>query len=333
MEEAPAMLAQHQRRPIEETGAEASEHTMSAAAPAVTSRSLPTLAIAIIALAAIVASAGLFWPGGDGRTTFTSVHGESIEIYGEGVYRNDSVIRATANKGADVLTLSLAIPLLILALILSLRGSFRGRMLMFGVLVWFLYNSASLALGTGFNALFLVYVALMSTSLFAFVLAFRSIDAASFCTRLGQDAPRRSLAAFMFFAALTTLVVWLEAPLRALLSGAPPDVLEHSTTLITHALDLAIILPVAALSGVLIRRRDPVGYILSIPLLFIVASLAPMIALQTLFQVRAGVEIPLAVAAGPIGAFAGIGLIAGWLIVRLFRSVSAQEVRSAELDA
>jgi hypothetical protein len=46
-----------------------------------------------------------------------------------------------------------------------------------GALTWFLYVGASYALGAvAYNNLFLIYVALFSASLFAFVLALTSID-------------------------------------------------------------------------------------------------------------------------------------------------------------
>ncbi len=289
-------------------------------------RTLSALSGVIVVLALITALTGLLWQGGGAPESFTSIHGEVIDIYGSGIYRNDSVIRATANKGADAVTLALALPLLVVSLVLVRRRSLRGRLLLFGVLVWFLYNSASLALGTGFNELFLVYVGLMSASLFAFVLAFRSIRPEELARQLGSGPPRRGLTIFMFLIGLVTLVVWLEAPLTSLIRNQPPGVLEHSTTLITHAIDLAIILPAAILAGLLILRRDPLGYVMSIPLLFIVSLLAPMITLQTLFQLDAGVDIPVGMMIGPIGGFMAIGVIAIWLLVTLLRLVSEQEV-------
>jgi hypothetical protein len=282
-------------------------------------QALYALTSLVVALALAVALAGLFWNGGKAPETFTSVRGTTVDIYGSGIYRHDSVIRATANRGADLVTLAIALPVLITSLVLSRRGSIRAHLMLYASLIWFLYNSASLALGTAFNELFLVYVALMSASMFALILAFRCVNTARLAARLNDRVPRRSLAMFMFLAGLITLAIWLIDPMQSLLTGEPPAVLEHSTTLITHALDLAFILPAAVLAGVFIWKEDPLGHILAMPILFIVAMLTPMISAQTAFQINAGVDIPLAVAIGPIGGFLIISLFGISFLVRLIR--------------
>jgi hypothetical protein len=283
-------------------------------------RTIPILVGIVIVLALVTSLTGLFWQGGDAPTSFTTIHGATVEIHGSGIYRYDSITRAEANRGADVVTLAIALPLLILSLVLFRRGSMRGTLMLFGSLVWFLYLSTSLALGAAYNELFLVYVALMSASLFAFVLVFRSIDLHEFGMHF-SGVPQRGLAIFMMLAGVVTLVIWLEAPLLSLARGEAPPILEQSTTLITHALDLAIIFPAAVLAGWLILRGNPLGYVMSTPLLVLLALLAPMITLQTIFQVQAGVEIPLGVAIGPIGGFLVFALVAIWFVIRLLGSI------------
>jgi hypothetical protein len=44
--------------------------------------------------------------------------------------------------------------------VLYRRGSLRGRLLLIGILTYFLYVYASIAFGAAYNALFLVYVGL-----------------------------------------------------------------------------------------------------------------------------------------------------------------------------
>ena len=50
------------------------------------------------------------------------------------------------------------------------------RILLTGILAYFLYYGASLGLGTAYNRLFLVYIALFSASFYAFILAFTAFD-------------------------------------------------------------------------------------------------------------------------------------------------------------
>ena len=119
---------------------------------------------------------------------------------------------------------------------------------------------ASLALNAAYNNLFLIYVALFSASLFAFVLAYTSIKPQALRSHSLPGLPRRGPALFMFASGVVTLLVWLGPLLGALVQGRPPDLLGSSTAMVTHALDLGIITPATILSGGLILRRAPQGY-------------------------------------------------------------------------
>lgn len=277
----------------------------------------------VAALALVAAGIGVFWQAGDGLSTFTSLRGERVELYGEGLYRYDSLFAGAGNKGTDVVTLILGIPLLVVGTLLYRRGSLRGGLLMLSALTWFLYVYASYALGVvAYNDLFLVYVALFSASLFALVLAFRSFDVRTLPQHLTTGVPRRSPTIFLLASALVTLTVWLIALAIALITGEPPSGLDMHTTLFTNALDIAVIMPTIALAGWLILRRDALGYLMAFPLLVLEALLAPMIAAQTVSQLSAGVEFTTSEIVGPIAGFVTIAVIAFWMIVVLIRCIS-----------
>lgn len=281
------------------------------------------LSALVAVLALIAAGAGLLWQGGDGPYSFTTLRGETAEIYGQGLYRYDTLFTGAGNRATDALTLLLGVPLLVISNLLYRRGSIRGGLLLMGTLVYFLYVYATYALGpVAYNNLFLLYVALFSASLFTLVLAFRSFDVRALQTHFSAHMPRRGLAIFMFVSGLVTLVVWLMAPIVALVLGQPPERLDTYTTLFTHALDLAVIVPTVFLAGVLILRRDPLGYLIALPLLVLEAFLAPMILAQTVSQLQAGVTFPLGQIASPVGGFATIAVIALWFMVAILRNVS-----------
>ena len=58
------------------------------------------------------------------------------------------------------------------------------------------------------------------------------------------------------------LLAWLGRIVPPLLRGQMPA-LENTTTLVIQAMDLALIAPLAVLSGVLLLRRSPWGYLLA----------------------------------------------------------------------
>jgi len=58
------------------------------------SKALIFFSIAVALLASIYASVGLFWQDDGTPFTFTTLHGETVEMYGQGIYRNDAAFRA-----------------------------------------------------------------------------------------------------------------------------------------------------------------------------------------------------------------------------------------------
>jgi hypothetical protein len=276
--------------------------------------------IALLALAA--AGAGLFWSDGDGPRSFTTLHGETVALYGRGLYRDDTVFKAGGFQGTDAVTLGIGIPLLVVCTLLYRRGSLRGGLLLTGTLGYFLYVYASLALGAAYNRLFLVYIVLFSAGLFALVLAFTSIDLRTFPAHVSPTVPRRGPALFMVAGGLVTLVVWLGPLLGALLQGEPPELLDSYTTSVTDVLDLGVITPAAILAGALILRRALVGYLMAFSLLVLEVMLAPMIAAQTVAQIAAGVTFTPAEIVGPMAGFVTLGLIAIWVTAALLRTIT-----------
>ena len=191
-----------------------------------------------------------------------------------------------------------------------------------GTLIYFLYLYGSYALGIAFNRVFLVYIALFSASLFAFVLVFTSIDRQMLAAHFLPDLPRRGIAIFMFASGLVTLIVWLQPLLGALMQNKPPALLGSYSTTLTDVLDLGIITPATFMAGGLILRRDPLGYRVALSLLVLEIMLAPLIAAQTVSQRVAGVSFTTGAIVGPIGGFVVLALVAVWMLVILLRHIS-----------
>ncbi|MCB0110728.1 MAG: hypothetical protein KDE53_32640, partial [Caldilineaceae bacterium] len=273
----------------------------------------------IVVLALIAVGAAFSWPNDGAPFTVTSLRGQVVQIYGHGLYGYDTRFTGAANRGNDVVTLVLGIPLLIYATLLYRRGSLRGALLLLGTLVYFLYLYSSYALGVAFNPLFPVYIALFSASLFAFVLLFAAIDRRLLADHLAPDLPRRAIAIFMVVSGLATLVIWLVPLLNDLALNQLPASSGTYSTKITDVLDLGIITPVTLIAGVLIWRRNPVGYLIAFSLLVLEIMLTPMIAAQTVSQLVAGITFTPAEILGPMAGFATLGLFALWVMVVLWR--------------
>jgi hypothetical protein len=285
--------------------------------------SLIVILSTLIALLGIFAAgSGLFSRRGGESFSFTTLYDQQVRMYGQGLYRNDTLFFGAGFKGQDAAVLFLGVPLLVISTLLYRQGSITGQLLLAGSLGYFLYVYASMALGAAYNRLFLVYIVLFSTSLYAFIQVFSSVDLAAIASRIPSGLPVRGLAIFLIVSGLITIFVWGSPLVSAFLNGSPPDRMDSYTTMVTYALDLAIITPATILCAVLVLQGNPLGYVIAVPLLTLLVLLAPQIILGTIFQRSAGVPFTPAEIVGPVAGFVILGITACWLLFDIFQALS-----------
>jgi hypothetical protein len=213
-------------------------------------------------LALFAAGTGLFYQTDGQPYPFTSHRGEEVTIYGQGIYAYDTLSSAAQAKANDFVTLVLGLPLLAVSTWLAFRGSLRGRLLLTGTLGFFLYTYLSMAFLAAFNALFLVYTALYSLSLFAFILSMMSFDLDTLPEKFSERLPRRWIAGLLFFVGAFLMMAWLGRILPPTFGDQTP-LLENATTMVIQAMDLGLVLPLVVLGGILLLRRSAWGYLLA----------------------------------------------------------------------
>jgi hypothetical protein len=285
------------------------------------SNTLTILSLLVALFAAVYAGIGLFSSGGEGSFEFTTLHGETVEMYGQGIYRNDAAFRAPIFRGTDAVTLFVCVPVLLLALAWYRRGSLRGGLLLTSMLAYFLYNSASLGFGAAYNNNLLLYIASFSLSLFALVVAIQNIDLQTLASRTSARLPRRWIAVFLFLAGLSVMV-WLIDIIGALASNGVPANLGPYSTESTYLLDLGIILPTAYLAGILVLRRSPWGTLLASILITVNITIGLVVASQSIMQALDGIILKPAEYAAYVAPFVTLSLIAMGLIIAIQRNIS-----------
>jgi hypothetical protein len=282
-----------------------------------TSKILIRLSIIIVLLSLITAGAGVFWQGSGTPYEFTSLRGETITIHGHGLYRYDSVSYAAQAIAQDVVTLILGIPLLIIGIVLYRKGSLRGQLLLTGTLGYMLYTYTSYTFLSAYNELFLLYVALFSLCLFAFVLAMANLDPEMIKQRTSEKFPRRGIATFMLVIAGFLTLAWLGRIVPPLIAGESPIGLESYTTLVIQALDLGIIVPVSALTAILLWKAQPWGYALSAVVLIKGLTMGAALIAMIIGQILVGVPVsPVEVVM-----FSGIAIAALIFTLLLFQNI------------
>jgi hypothetical protein len=133
-------------------------------------------------------------------------------------------------------------------------------------------------------------VAIYSLSLYTLCYSLFTLDVGR-VKQLLAGAPVRAAAVFMFLVALTLTAMWLGTIVPALIAGQPPAILETYTTLVVQAMDLGILVPLAAITGVLLLRRNAWGYALASIVLVKGATYGTAVLAMALFQVMDGIAI------------------------------------------
>ncbi|MDR9365684.1 MAG: hypothetical protein RI575_10130 [Balneolaceae bacterium] len=92
------------------------------------------LVLLITIMAGVASSIGIFSTGGPGPYEYESIRRETVQIYGEGLYRQMSEDVAPQGIAQDYVTLFIAIPFLWISFFRARSGSLRGRFLLAGAL-------------------------------------------------------------------------------------------------------------------------------------------------------------------------------------------------------
>jgi len=243
----------------------------------------------IFVLTLAAALAGL-WPAEGTSYPLTTFRGEQVTINARGLYYWDTVSSVAQMQANDLVTVVLGLPLLAISFWLARRGSLHGQLLLAGTLGFILYTYITMAFGAQYNALFLVYVALVSLSLFAFVLVMMSFDLQTLPMHFSDKLPRGWIAGLLFFAAAFLSLAWLGRIAATFAPGAVPA-LENTTSMFIQVMDLGLIVPVCLLSGILLLRRQPWGYLLASIGLMKFLTMGTAVSLMALNMARVGVAV------------------------------------------
>lgn len=254
-------------------------------------KSISLLTCIIISFALIASAYGIFSRDGQGKFEFKSLHGEIVQVYGKGLYKNESISMASQAIAQDIVTLGLGIPLLIAALLLARKGLLKGRLLLTGILGYFLYTYTSYSFLAMYNSLFLVYVVLMSASFFAFTLTMMSYDIQNINSYFSPKLPVKFIGGVLIFIAVAVALMWLKRIITPLTAGTLPEGLEHYTTLVIQALDLGFVLPAGILSAVLLIKRNDFGYLLASVIIIKDSALLIVITAMLIAQISTGIQV------------------------------------------
>ncbi len=235
-------------------------------------------------------------------------------------YRLVSPLTRQTWRAQDAVTLA-TVPLLILATRRARATSLGSHLFAVGILTWLTYDYAHLSFGTPFNAMFLVYVAVLALAGFAMLDGLLRVDVVGAWPAFAR-VPRRAAAWFLAVAGVGIGLLWLSEIVAALPHGLPTNIHLSELPNPTWVIDLGWVIPAALAAASMLRRGHPAGPVIAGPILVMLLILSITMLTAVPFALAAGlgsdpdVRQQLIVFAG---LFSVLGAIELWLLVRARR--------------
>lgn len=283
---------------------------------------LDMLVFAIIILLAWVTLTGITSFDTTNSYMATNQYGHDVMMFGSGIYSQDSYFRAPIFIGSDITMLFLVIPLLIAAqFIETKRETLKSGLFLSSILAVVLYYATSIVFGVTYNALHLAYIALFACSLFAFVVSVMEIDKKELRNKQSWSLPSRGIRIFLILTGIALFGAWLPDIIPTIVNGTTLPLIEVYTTEITYVLDMGIVSPLVFICLHLLKKKDGLGDVLLAVILTLCVVMGVMIPVQSIFQVLAGIELPIQVLVTKVGVFVILAAFATYFDIKLFRGV------------
>ena len=226
-------------------------------------RTIISLIVAIVVFSSVATTTGIFTNEGPGRFNYETIRGNTVEIYGKGLYKHMTADVAIQGIAQDYITLFAGIPALVISLIFALKGSYKARIVLTGVTGYFFVTYLFYTTMGMYNEMFIPYLILLCLTFFTLAQLLLSFDIKALPDMYSNKAPLRFTAGFLIFNAIAIAFLWLGVIVPPIVDGTLyPNELNHYTTLIVQGLDLGLLLPIAVVSGVMLLKKRPLGYLL-----------------------------------------------------------------------
>ncbi len=219
----------------------------------------------------------------------------------------------------DIVNLAIVMPLMVVFTWRALRGSSASYLVWLGFLTFTVYNYFIYTFSIHFGPLFLLWVAVLGTAIFALVGGAISLDAQAVANAL--DFRKERLAAgFLLVTAVLFAFLWLSDIVPALVDGTAPTAATdvNLPTNPVHVLDLAFFLPAVAIVGGSLWQRRALGYAAA-PAMLVFLAITGLPIIATVFVADARGNEPAWQLLGPIGVITAACIVLTWVLVHRLR--------------
>ena len=214
-------------------------------------------------------------------------------LFVDGAYAAPEGVRPTLPetlRGQDVVNLLAAVAL-VWGGVRARAGRLLGHIVWLAVCLYISYTYLMYVVAP-YNDALLLYIAGIGLGAYGLVHGLVRLEARAVADAF-QDLPRRGLAGFFLVLAGLFSTMWLVDILSVWPGGIPDSLFTYDIPSIVHVLDLAIVLPLLAITGVMLLRDHPVAPVLAAILLVKTLTLGlALLSMNAFIAASAGLSDP-----------------------------------------
>jgi len=230
----------------------------------------------------------------------------------ETLYSNNASDLVIKLKYYDLSLLIVALPVSLIALILSILNNQRARLFTLGLTVYLIFSYVVTIFICRQNNLFLIYISILTLSTFYFIKVFSDI----YTTFSGTINRRISkfVAISLLFSAISGILFWLSDAISALSIHN-----NEMQVKVPQVLDMAFFLPLTIYGAIRLLRNKANGiWISSIMMIFFVFIGISVIMMEFGLSIKIGIEID----AGKVYSFSFISVLNIIITILTYRKLS-----------
>lgn len=209
-------------------------------------------------------------------------------------YAKETVSWGAQATGQDIVNIVVVLPLFLVSLYFLRKQSVPAFLVWLGVLIYLIYCYILYAFFIHFGPLFLAYTAIFGLSTFAFLGGLIQCNYQAIHDRFAR-VNAKPARVFLLVISVMFIILWMGDILRALITGGLPQGLADIGLPVNpiQVLDLALLLPSAAIVASLLNKKETLGYVLAVPLLVFFAVMGIAIIVMMILLSKYGFAVPI----------------------------------------
>ncbi|MFX0073363.1 MAG: hypothetical protein ACFFAO_19975 [Candidatus Hermodarchaeota archaeon] len=200
----------------------------------------------------------------------------------------DNEIIVAQARANDIITLFIVVPLFIISLIFSKKGSFKALIIWMGCLIYCFYAYMYYIFQAPYNPLLLLFIGITALSFFSLMGLYKKLNKEEIEPYISDSMPYNILGIFLICMGCFLTILWLREIVTGLITNIdPPQVADYNKHAI-YGIDLTFFVPTSTLLGVMVIKKNPVSTFIAGAFLVKVCTYGAAVALLNLFMINIG---------------------------------------------